>query len=209
MPITQFVPFPNAAQFNLRLLLQGQQSQSTLYFNTGFGTDWDADNLRQMCEYLRTWWITNIRPIVSNTAILTEVQGVSLYSELAPVASFSGDGASAGVQEAQPMPNNVTFALSFRSNVRGRGSRGRNYAYGLTEPQVSGNYIDAGVTQSWIDAYQLLRAGDRPVPCDWVVASRYYNKLPRAQGVTTEVLNVIVVDNFVDSQRRRLPSRGR
>lgn len=49
----------------------------------------------------------------------------------------------------------------------------------------------------------------------WSVLSRYSGTLPngkpapRANGIATQVLLVSFADNKVDSQRRRLPNRGR
>ncbi len=204
-----FVPFPQTAQFDLRLTVQGQECNSSLYFDVPFGTEWFEEGLLAVASDLSEWWDTSLRPLVSNQVRLVEVRGTSLASQNAPVASFSEITPLIGIQEQQPMPNNVTFSVSFRTGFRGRGARGRNYAYGLVENQVNGNVVDPTLVDQWVAAYKQLRTYDFSTPAEWVVASRWYQKVRRIQGVTTPITNVVVADYYVDSQRRRLPGRGR
>lgn len=113
------------------------------------------------------------------------------------------------------MPGNVTMSVSFRTALRGRSFRGRNYVAGLTEDQVAGNIFISTLSASWKAAYEAIAAAIASTGWTWVVVSRFSGvdavtkePIPRAAGVTTPVLSVIVVDDFVDSQRRRLAGRG-
>jgi len=68
-----------------------------------------------------------------------------------------------------------------------------------------------------IAAYSQLLVGGAalPVGWEWVVVSRYSgtdvndDPVPRVTGIATLVSNVLFTNNTVDSQRRRLPGRGK
>jgi hypothetical protein len=84
------------------------------------------------------------------------------------------------------------------------------------EGQTTGaNQIDSATAAAFVDAYSLLLDFGQDIGASWVVVSRFSgvdangDPIPRAAGVTTPITSVLVVDNIVDSQRRRLPGRGR
>jgi hypothetical protein len=103
------------------------------------------------------------------------------------------------------------MAVSFRSALSGRSFRGRNYIPCLTNSQVTGNLIDVSWQGDIINAYAELLFGGGALPAGWVwvVVSRFTNNLPRVTGIFSEVFSVLVTDTIVDSQRRRLPGRGK
>jgi hypothetical protein len=107
------------------------------------------------------------------------------------------------------------MSVSFRTESRGRSFRGRNYIVGLTEDQVTGNDFASGITGLFQAVYELLLDFGQDIAWAWVVASRFsgvdpvtHDPIPRTTGIATVVTAVTVVDNFVDSQRRRLTTRG-
>ena len=63
-------------------------------------------------------------------------------------------------------------------------------------------------------AYEGLPSVATVAGYTWVVASRFSgvdaegDPIPRAAGITTPITTVLIVDNLVDSQRRRLSGRG-
>lgn len=119
---------------------------------------------------------------------------------------YTTDMPLVGQIDAPSMPASTAICITSRTDKIGRSYRGRTYITGLSESDVSGNYVaqakaDAlvGVFNDALDAF--LTDGDfRPV-----VASFYNNKAPRANGVGTPINGYDVVDLRVDTQRRRLP----
>jgi hypothetical protein len=114
-----------------------------------------------------------------------------------------------------PLPNNVTLTVSFRTANRGRSFRGRNYVVGLGETQVAGNTVAPSVITAFDGIYSQLLASPVAAIATWVVVSRFSGvdpvtkePIPRVTGIATPITSVTVVDNVVDSQRRRLPKRG-
>jgi hypothetical protein len=67
-----------------------------------------------------------------------------------------------------------------------------------------------------LGAYNALGALLEPAGATWVVISRFsgvdpitHRPIPRSEGITTPIDNAAFTDNKSDSQRRRLPGRGR
>jgi hypothetical protein len=122
--------------------------------------------------------------------------------------------APAGARSAAALPNNVCLTVSFRTTARGRSFRGRNYISGLAEDQVVLNTVDSGTLTDIRDGYQDLMSIAGAATVDWVVVSRFSgvdpdgDPVPRLSGLSTEISAVLIVDAIIDSQRRRLPTRG-
>lgn len=195
------------------MTLDGQRVENTLWFE--FGTPPLAADLTALGDILLTWWGTNIGPLASQGLQVREVVCTSMHSAVAPQATSTPSGALTGGSVNEIMPNNVSMTVSFRTGLRGRSFRGRNYVTGLTIDQVTGNQIIPAVVADFIAAYEALGTAISGSGWTWIVASRFSGvdpttkkPIPRAAGVTEPVIAVVVVDAFVDSQRRRLPTRG-
>jgi len=207
-----FVPVANTALVELRFTEHGQQIENTLWFE--FATDPDEDQLRDLAIAIEDWWTTQLQSIVSSDVQLRETTATSMTSATSPTATVAPVTAKFGTSTANGEPGNVTMSISFRTGGRGRSFRGRNYAIGLTEDQVDGNSFVTGLTSLWQAAYFALIAAAATAGWTWVVVSRFSgvdgdgDPIPRAAGITTPVTSVVVVDDFVDSQRRRLTGRG-
>lgn len=203
-----FVPVPDVCAVHVRYTAQLQQCENILYFAADGG--WDSSQLVDIAGEVGAWWQTELRPLVSNTVQLREVYAEDLSSANGPTGASAPPAATFGQNSSPAMPANVSLAISFRTALRGRSFRGRNYVVGLTESQVADSTVVASVVSSLQAAYtSLLPSGGYFTRGLWSVVSRYSNGAPRAVGVSTFVTSVVVVDAVVDSQRRRLPGRGR
>lgn len=202
-----FVPALGVAQVELRCLQEGQRVENTLYFYLGANpVDSDFEDLNAQ---IAIWWENAIAPLVVTTLSLVEIYTTDLSSQFAPTFSLTAGLPAQGENAGSALPNNNTLAISFRTNGRGRSSRGRNYLLGLSDAGITANEVDVAYAQQFVTAYnQLLPAGGVITPGIWGVLSRYTNGQPRAQGLFQPITNVVVTDYVVDSQRRRLPTRG-
>jgi hypothetical protein len=208
-----FIPVANTALTELRFTANGQQVENTLWFE--HATDPSVADLEGLTAAVFDWWVANIKPLQSSNVQLREVSAISMTTASSPQDAFSPPIAEFGGNTPNIEPGNVTMSISFRTGLRGRSFRGRNYAIGLTEDQVAGNNFVAGLASTWQAAYFALIAAAADAGWQWVVASRFSgvdpvtgDPIPRAAGVTTPIVSVIVVDDNVDSQRRRLTGRG-
>lgn len=201
-----FIPVPETAQFNIRCTLQGERVENTLYFRHAGG--WSSEFLGITAELLADWYTTGPRSIMTSQLVLREVYAADLSSENGEVYTHAVANDPGGPETVPPLPNNVALCVSFRTGLRGRSYRGRNYVCGWTENVVNGNAVTAAAAATVQTAYnQLLNLGGSG-QLQWVVVSRYADGQPRVTGVATPVLTAVIVDLIVDSQRRRLPGRG-
>lgn len=201
-----FVPVPNTGIFELRFSLWGQQIENTLAFENSL--PWDPSSLADQCQALYDWHVAELLPNLAADLVLREVYGTSLESDSAPVGSYVPPVPPAGGQIQTAEPGNVAFGVTFRTALRGRSYRGRNYVPGIPANQRVGNQVTASFSNLVVDAYTLLLDAYGDVIGTWVIASRYHNNAPRVTGVAIPVSVAVAVNLDIDSQRRRLTGRG-
>lgn len=207
------VPVANTAEAEVRMLLDAQHVENTLYFE--YGAPPDASQLLSLGNGLISWWTTNMAPLTPASTVLSEVVCTDLTTPTGPQATAVPLASTPGTMGTTVLPSNDSFTISFRTALRGRSYRGRNYIVGLGASQVAGNNMVLGYADAFVTAYEALFALATAEGCTWVVVSRYSGvdpvtkkPIPRAAGVVTPITTVLYVDLVVDSQRRRLPGRG-
>lgn len=203
-----FIPVENTLLVELRQRLDGQAIENTLYFRKPAGAPTLSDAVT-LANNLLVWWTTVLAPNLSNLLTLAEITVTDLssatsfvHTQAAPVPNPTG--AVAG----HALPNNCALCVSFRTASRGRSFRGRNYVPGMTESGSESSRIDVVTAGLIVDAYQEVAQVAEDSLYLWVVVSRFTNNAPRVTGISTPITSVVLVDNVVDSQRRRLPGRG-
>jgi hypothetical protein len=107
------------------------------------------------------------------------------------------------------LPSNVTLAISFRTGFRGRSFRGRAYAVGLTEGQVTGDSVSDAVATAYREHWEAFIAS---VQTDFPGASlAIVSRCQDGAWLTTATVTpveTVLVDPTVDSMRKRLKGRG-
>lgn len=208
-----FIPVPNTALAEIRMLVDSQKVENTLYFL--YDLPPNAADLNSLGEALVNWWVTNMAPLTPETTILREVVCTDISSESGPQVTNTPAADGFGTMATETLPSNCSFTISLRTALRGRSFRGRNYVVGLGISQVVGNNLVSGYADAFVDAYTLLIGIAEALSSTWVVASRFSGvdpdtkkPIPRIAGVTTPITTVLYVDLVIDSQRRRLPGRG-
>lgn len=202
-----FIALPNTIQANLRLTWQGQEVENVFHFQAP-GAVSSAD-LAAVAEGVEDWWLSNMLPYVNADCQYREVYAVDMSSQTGGVFTASGGSGTPGTAGSDSLPNNCTVAISFRTANRGRSFRGRAYHIGLTRAQVVDNEVVPSIVTGLGAIYSLLLSGSAFGGCLLAVASKRSNNAWRAVGVVTPVIDVVLADPTVDSQRRRLPGRGR
>lgn len=167
--------------------------------------------LEQLAADCEGWWRTYLRPIQHTGIALRSLTirdlgvagGVALLHNVAAPQNGSEVGIS--------LPNSVTCVVSMRTPFAGRSFRGRIYHIGLGEGTVTGNSVAPAHLILMLAAYsQLLEfpVGIMETPWRPGVLSYYANNALRSVPVFTPATN-FTSDGVIDSQRRRLPGRGR
>ncbi len=203
-----FVPVPDVVQVEFRCEMDGQLVENRWHVDCLHEPT--ADDLTNIANNVATVLTNDWKPQMPADVTLREIHLRSLHAlnHLEHTALFTV-GTVGGL--ANPLlPSNVSVCVSLRSQFTGRSARGRLYWIGLTENDVSFSTISAtrltgivAAVQAMIDA--LVAASFR-----WCIVSYRSGGIPRPGGpVKFIVETALVVDDVVDSQRRRLPGRGR
>jgi hypothetical protein len=208
-----FVPVNDTIEAEVRMLLDNQKIENTLYFKKSGG--WDIASATGIGNDILLWWTTLYSVFVSSAVTLREIYITDLETPTGFTVTIPAPApAPAGARGAAALPNNVCLTVSFRTNARGRSFRGRNYISGFAEDQVVLNTVDSGTLSDIVDGYEGLFTVASDATSSWVVVSRFSGvdtdgePIPRLSGLTTNISAVLIVDAIVDSQRRRLPTRG-
>lgn len=208
-----FVPVPNTALVEVRMQQDLQLVENTLYFR--FPSPPAEGVLSTLATNVASWWVNEYAPLVVQAVTLREILVTDLTTATGPQATFVPPTLTQGENLQGGLANSLTMSISFRTANRGRSFRGRNYIVGLSISDINGtNTVKPTTIQAFITAYEGLHTVANDSDAVWVVVSRFSGvnaagkPIPRATGLSTEVTTVVIVDNVLDNQRRRLPKRG-
>jgi len=199
---------PNVAQVDMLHSWDNQTVENSLYFFSTIAPD--NSDLQELSDNLLLHWQTTMLPLMSSQVALIAVEATLLIPVPALVAVSPATLPNLGGDSNPATPNSTTIAISFRTGLSGRSYRGRNYWLGLTEPNVVNNSVSSTLLQDVADAYAgMIGANTIASNWTWGVYSRRVDNTNRETGLFTDITGVIITDDIVDSQRRRLPGRGR
>jgi hypothetical protein len=211
-----FVPVPNTVAVDVVYELDSQSIENTLYFSKA--TAVAPEDLAALVEKVNETIRGNLIPLLSNVIHLLRVVGTLLdVVEGLVYVSTTSLPLAGGISE-EPVPSNVAGCISLRTGLSGRSFRGRNYIPAIPNSLVSLNTMSSVFTTDVEGAYAQLRTNVDEIGWTHVIVSRFSGftivdsrkvPTPREEGIATPVINSFFVDATVDSQRRRLPGRGR
>lgn len=202
-----FIPVADTLMLELRQSLFGQRIENTFGFRLTGG--WSPAQLTALMNGMLLWWTNELAPHLSADISLRELVATDLSSSTGPVVTQAAPipNPDGGVGFGS-LPGNCGLCVSFRTNARGRSFRGRNFVAGLPETEVTGNTVSPTLVNNIQTAYNEIIIGGAQGAFEWVVISRFSNNAPRVAGVATQITTAVIVDPFIDSQRRRLTARG-
>lgn len=202
-----FQPVPNCYGVEIRCTWDGQEVENTLAFSrTGSASQAQAEALGQA---ILGWFVDSYLPLVASTLVLREVYVRDLEAQNFIQHTEFPIGVENGGSLSPSLPNNNTLCIAFRSAVGGRSARGRNFILGLTENQVTASTVVSTFLTDMVNAYNDIPDYVTPLNLTHVVASRYANNVKRTEGMTFVITSYGFTNAVVDSQRRRLPGRGK
>jgi hypothetical protein len=99
-----FIPVANTVMSEIRMRLDGQQIENTLYWQKG--GSWSSGDILTLGNALLTWWPVNYAPFVSSAVTLSEIYLTDLTSDTSGVLSVPAPTPHpAGDRSAASLPN--------------------------------------------------------------------------------------------------------
>lgn len=202
-----FVPIPSTVQVETVFEYHGERCENV--YHCQFQAAYDSSDIGNLLDTFRTWWAADLQQHLPGELSLVNLIGTDQASQTGPRVEDATGLPLSGTSVSTPaMPGNVTVAVRWLTEQRGRSYRGRTFHLGIREASVEGNQITDAFRTNLITAYAGLLTDLTTFGAPLVVASRFSEGAPRTTGVATLVTGVYV-DPDVDSQRRRLAGRGR
>jgi len=163
----------------------------------------DAALMETYCDAFDAWWVANLKPILSNSYVLTSIKATSLILSTGPQFIKSFSTGHQGDLTGEQVAGNAAVCISWRTASIGRSFRGRTYLGGLdaaatdTAQVISSSFASAVATAA--NALITAVGGAGGALC---VLSRFALGVARVAGLLSEI-TAIIVDTKIDSQRRR------
>jgi hypothetical protein len=119
----------------------------------------------------------------------------------------NGDGTGNGAVVANPVPANVTKAISRRSALTGRSARGRVFVPGLPDSYIGANenFFSNAPIDLVVDALNEVNTYMGMADFGEVIVSRFSEGVQRPVGVIFNVSEYVATNYRVDTRRDRLP----
>jgi hypothetical protein len=202
-----FVPAPQIVMVEIRASLDGQNIENRLMVDAlgPVSSLVLADITNIVSVWAQATYFDHLPAAVS----LREIVGTDLTIQNGEQHTIVPAGAVNGALVGDPMPNEVTFSVQFKSAARGRSARGRAFVLGLLKSEVVGNFITEPRADSFVSDFGILGSALGTEGYSWVVVSYRTNKAPRVGGpVYFPISAVSYADRLVDSMKRRKPGVG-
>jgi hypothetical protein len=203
-----FIRVPNTLGVQIVFTQAGQVVENTVYF---VGEDgWSLAAATAFLSDLRTLVEEELMPLLHTSislirliaTLLDAVDGFAVTNELATPVTGSDNG--------DPLPNQIAYAITFKTTSRGRAHRGRNYIAGLnSNVMATPNTVTDAFRTGLLAYYDAMSALATSAGAQMVVVSRFSgvdgdgHPIPRAVGIVTPIDTFGTADFNVDTMRRR------
>lgn len=204
-----FQSVPDVIGASIRGEVDGQDVVNTMYFKRASGSGIiTGGEVQTLAQNLSAAWDGVILPLLPDAYVMQLVTTRALDVEGGPVSENSDATGNPGGLAGAAMPNNNTLAISFRTGLAGATNRGRNYWPLFLRTEIVNNRVAQVKIDAIIGAYaNFIGPGGVLVGWTWCVCSRKPLVLD-GPGRGVVVANIVVTDDVIDNQRRRLPNRG-
>jgi hypothetical protein len=209
MPSGPKPPIPDVVEVVLRLKYAGQEVRNVMHFGPGTPGTPIAESV--VGQNVADWWKSQLRPHIPNSVELYAVDARYLGAAEDAGTIVTAGLPSTGAYANESLPNNVAACVSIVTAKRGRAFRGRIFHVGIGVDQVGGNILNADYVVNIRAAYEKLLSTESGgvEGLGLAVASFQLGANWRSPTGLYTLATGIIINNVVDSQRRRLPGRGR
>lgn len=197
-----FVPVTRGAIIEIRGAQDGEPCEMTI--GVQFPTAYDQDDLTSLASVVDDWAADNLLPNLGTNAEYTGVNVRGLSSSV-DLEAFNDTNAGAGDAGVGAAPAQVAVVASKLSGMTGRSARGRMYWFGVPLTFMANvRHITSGAVTAYNLACDNLLTAINANGWTPVIISRQHNGVPLTTAATYTVLDLLVRDTRVDSQRGRL-----
>jgi len=157
--------------------------------------DFVHENIRAAFDEISDFW--------SDQTTLTHSVVTDLRTEDGPQYTSVEGGDLVGTSGVQPLPNQLAALISWGSDLRGPGGRGRTYIPGFSEAYSNGVFLESALVDSLGDFVTTLNGG-HSVYFQPAVISRYLHLEPRDPAISNRFTSGTIHNQWA-TQRRRAP----
>lgn len=203
-----FVAAPNIMMVELRCTRNAQHIENRFHFNN-LAAVTPAD-LEAIAILVWDWAETSYFVLQGTQLLLNETVATDLTSITGAQYSYAPDATTFGGVGGFALPNEVSLAVSLRSANRGRSARGRAFVMTINDGQLADtNSVNSTFATAIAASFNQLIADADAAGTPLTIVSYRSLGVPRPGGpVYFPVVNAVVVDNVLDSMRRRKPGIG-
>lgn len=201
---------PKTAEITIEGYLNGEVAINKVYVECTGGVD--ATKLEELAGITATWMADDFLPgtgisYISNRIIAKDIS-------VADGAVFINvDNQGDPGELANPVPNNVTFAIHRNTGFSGKKAKSRVYWAGLVQAHLaSPTEIVEATANALVNVWDTLRTALEAGTGDtytYGYVSRFLNGVERSPWLFVPVVGHSYTDLHLDSARRRLAGRGR
>jgi hypothetical protein len=201
-----FIPTAGAVRVDIQFVQTGQQIHNIIWARREAA--WTQTEREGLADAIETWWTTTARSHFTNNIALSQITVVNQDAFNSPSTVHVVSPTVAGTVAQNSVPTNAALCATLRTDLRGRSFRGRMYLAGWSQTEMN-NAITATTTliANLIADLVALKGVIDALGAIWVIVSKWSNKVPRAAGLCTPI-TAVSMDQYIDSQRRRLGLRG-
>jgi len=159
--------------------------------------------LEDVADMFNFWWQTYMQELLAESYVLNTIVATDISVEDGHQFTVTLTSDNQGTVTGEGTAGNAAVVMSWRTANIGRSFRGRTYVGGLpasvllTAQTITTTY-QTDLTLAAVGLIDSLES----IGMILSVLSRVANLVERVTGLLTQIINV-VVDNKVDSQRRR------
>lgn len=179
--------------------ITGQEYLNVFNFKAP-GSGVSAADCAAVNTFMTVWWNNNYRHMCAILVVGRQV--VSTGMDVFPAAQATGVLAFPGDRAGVITTSGTTLAVKFATGVASRRHRGRHYSFPAVQNDVAGDSFTGAYVTALVGVWDNLIASAQTAGYPLVIASL-------ADAALYPVSNAVAVDATIDSQRRRLPGRGR
>lgn len=211
-----FIPADKTARVSMHFSQNSQQVENVFYVENSVA--WTPTTLLALGATVKDWWNADLKSSCHPSLSLNQIVVKDMTTDTAPEVVYATGLPLVGTGSGGALPNNVTIAIQLITGLGGRSFRGRQYILGLMDSSLTTDRqsLTSGAVTAYLTAYNgLISSIDGGITPGLVVASFFHGvdvnhkPIPRTTAVLTPVASAVFSNTVVDSQRRRLPGRGK